>query len=74
MNCQRCGEAVVRKTGNQKYCTRCYHVHDHERKVREMRQTRHNKPDNGKPGFRWLYGHIIESGRWSESPVDPQIY
>jgi hypothetical protein len=64
MTCQRCGSEVLRKTGNQKYCTRCYHIHDHERKVAFARDVRGNVPDNGKPGFRWLYSHIVNSGRW----------
>lgn len=72
-DCEICHEPTPRKTGNQRYCTRCYNTERWKRTITSNRVRRNQKPDNGKPGFAWLRDYILASGRWEPSDVDLRV-
>jgi len=70
LQCDQCGKAFKRKTGNQRYCTTCSNIIIKTIRSRERSRKRNFKPDNGKPGFAWIEDHIKTISNWEPSPVD----
>lgn len=70
MICARCHKPTERRSGNQKYCSRCYHTKNSIEKIAAAREKRGQQPDNGKPYQKWVWEYIRYGGRWEPRPID----